>query len=180
MDKKPATFNERIEVIEKEALDAKETLSLLVDNIQQALYVQKEVIDAITAEADARFGTDSSFKAGVSARLEQMKKDKLQKLADQEANQIKGFLEMGALEVASSIDMDSLVVGKPARNGEVLGAGRLTVEISNLDASVTEQLVGKEVGFLWTTPDGGTLEILEIYKKCPPKPVEAADTSVEA
>lgn len=187
---KPATFSERMEKLERaledsrqEVVELRGAVDVLVENVQQALYVQKEVIDTVTGELDLRFPDVNSgptepavlgFRASVTARLEQMKADKLKKLADQEASQIKGFLEMGALEVAAAIDLDSLVVGKPSREGKVLGSGRLTVEVSNLDGSISDQLIGREVGFVWTTPDGSTLEILEIYKKCPPKPVEAA------
>lgn len=187
---KPATFSERMDKLERalddsrnENVELRGALESLVENFQQALYVQKEVIDVITGELDTRFPDLNSgptepgalgFKASISARLEQMKAAKLKRLADQESAQIKGFVEMGALEVATAIDLDSLVVGKPERAGVVLGSGRLTVEISNLDTSISDQLIGKEVGFLWTTPDGSTLEILEVYKKCPPKPVEAA------
>lgn len=183
-NKKPATFSDRVSSVEnsleelqkavvKTVSDQSKTLELLVENIRQALAVQKEVIDIVVEELDSRF--EKTFKPNLNTRLEAFKLEKLNQISQQEKAQIKAAVDQGILAQAESVDIDSVVVGVPSKEGKVLGAGRVTFEVSSLDANVSETVMGQGVGFKWETPDGSTVEISEIYKKLPPKPIEVSN-----
>ena len=145
-NKKPATFSERVSEVEKSveslqqvAFNQSKTLDLLVENIRQALGVQKEVIDHLVEELESTLG---GFKSRLNERLEAVKLEKLKQITEQEKAQITAAVEQGILESTPSVDTDSVVVGVPSKEGKVLGAGRVTFEVSNLEPAVAEQIVG--------------------------------------
>lgn len=177
-NKKPTTITERLDALETFANHAgsaltnqNKALDTLVENIKQALFTQKEVIDVLIEELDSRL--DKTLKTSLNARVEALRLERLKQIAEQEAAQVKAAVEQGVLAPVEAVAVDSILVGRPTKDEVVLGAGRITVEMSSLDKAIAEQLVGKKVGDKWTSPDGSVLEVLEIYSKLPPKPIQA-------
>jgi hypothetical protein len=172
-DKKPTTFNERVGQVESDVRRStdrvqvlEQVLETLVENLRSALSIQKEVIDNLVEELSVKLDTDSyKLKESLHSRLEALKQAKLEEIAKQEAYQVEGLVKSGLLTPAEEVDTDCVVVARPEKEGKVLGAGRVTLEVMSLPPVLVDQFVAKKVGSTVDLPDGGTVVITEIYKK---------------
>lgn len=98
--------------------------------------------------------------------------------AKQESEAAQAALEKavadGQFKASETITETSIIVGtEKDKDGTVIPPGRAQLQFAKLLPKFKEELLGKTVGFVVTTPPGGSFEVTAVFDQVPQPPTEA-------
>ena len=105
---------------------------------------------------------------------------KLTEKSERDQTSIRVALEKGNIAVTDKATPDTILVLKEtAPDGQTVGNGKTVLHINEIVPEMLAQVVNQPVGTVLDTPNGGKVEILEMYVPATPPEVTDSTTVTE-
>jgi hypothetical protein len=164
---KPLTLLERTERLEK-------TLQMVYSEFQESTQKYQNALSGIIEVIDAIIALQgNAFELRVQEEVTAQRTKRSEKKLEAAKNVLQSLVDSGAFVVAEVISKDSIIVGRELdKEGNVLGLGRVQVQLSQFSEEGQAFLLGKGIGAKYEG-EKGFFEVTAVYDPAPPK-VEAA------
>jgi hypothetical protein len=123
----------------------------------------------------------------VSAKIAENRIARAEALAQQQEEGLKKAITDGRVVAVAAVTEQSVIVGsKSDKDGKLeVANGRVQMEFAQIIPAFKSKFLGAVVGAKVETPDGGTIEVKEIYdlvpqKEAPPADAAPADIATDA
>lgn len=126
-------------------------------------------------------GTEKKFSPALRETLTRIKKEKLEAQAEKKLAELKIMETEGKIAKAEVVESDNdfVITSQKGADGTQKYPTKAVGIVGMFIPAVKELILGKKVGESLTLPDGGTLEVVEVYKLVEPKSDDSAAPSVD-
>lgn len=126
-------------------------------------------------------GTEKKFSPALRETLTRIKKEKLEAQAEKKLAELKIMETEGKIAKAEVVESDNdfVIASQKGADGTQKYPTKAVGIVGMFIPAVKELILGKKVGESLTLPDGGTLEVVEVYKLVEPKSDDSAAPSVD-